>query len=44
VYNGAKLALGVVKDFADPLPPLKTAVEGILKIIEIVEVQVADGF
>jgi hypothetical protein len=44
VYNGAKLALGVVKNFAEPLPPLKTAVEDILKIIEIVEVQGAHGF
>jgi hypothetical protein len=40
VYHGAKMALGIVNDFADPLPPLKTAVKGILKIIEIVEVKV----
>jgi hypothetical protein len=38
VYNGAKMALGIVKDFAEPLPPLKTAVEGILTIITLVEV------
>jgi hypothetical protein len=39
VYHGAKMALGIIKGFAEPLPPLKTAVEGILKIIEIVEVK-----
>ena len=39
VYNGVKLALGVVRNFAEPLPPLKATVEGFLKIIEVVEVK-----
>jgi hypothetical protein len=44
VYNGAKIALGIVKDFAEPLPPLKAAVEGILTIITLVEVYSIHGF